>query len=147
MSTNSVTETKPLVVEKTYNAPVEKVWQALTDVSKMKQWYFDLADFKPEVGFEFQFAAGEEGKSYLHICKVTEAIVNKKIAYTWRYADFPGESEVSFELFDEGEKTKLVLTHTGLDSFPKNNPDFARKSFAGGWDHIINKSLEEFLNK
>ncbi len=39
---------KPLVFERTLNAPVNAVWEAITDKDKMKQWYFDLAAFKPE---------------------------------------------------------------------------------------------------
>ena len=44
-----------VVVERTLNAPVAKVWKALTDVDQMRQWYFDLKKFRPEVGFEFEF--------------------------------------------------------------------------------------------
>jgi len=46
---------EPLIIERSYNASVEKVWQAITDKEQMKQWYFDVSDFKPEVGFEFTF--------------------------------------------------------------------------------------------
>ena len=27
------------------NAPVEKVWNALTEKEEMKKWYFDISDF------------------------------------------------------------------------------------------------------
>jgi uncharacterized protein YndB with AHSA1/START domain len=43
----------PFTIERTYSASVKKVWEAITDKAKMKQWYFDLSEFKPEVGFEF----------------------------------------------------------------------------------------------
>ena len=46
---------EPVINEVLLNAPVAKVWKAITDKDDMKQWYFDLAEFKPEVGFEFQF--------------------------------------------------------------------------------------------
>ena len=36
----------PIVIEQTVNAPVSKVWQAITDKNQMKQWYFDLKEFK-----------------------------------------------------------------------------------------------------
>ena len=29
---------------------VQKVWQALTDKSQMKEWYFDIPDFELRVG-------------------------------------------------------------------------------------------------
>ncbi|HYJ64426.1 MAG TPA: SRPBCC domain-containing protein, partial [Parafilimonas sp.] len=46
------------VIERTYNAPVNKVWKAITDRDLMQQWYFNIAAFKPEVGFEFTFDGG-----------------------------------------------------------------------------------------
>jgi len=49
---------EPIVIERTFDAPVAKVWKAITDKDAMKQWYFDLPEFKAEVGFEFQFLAG-----------------------------------------------------------------------------------------
>jgi len=30
-------ETQPFVIERTYNAPIAKVWQAITDNNKMKE--------------------------------------------------------------------------------------------------------------
>lgn len=136
----------PFVIERTLNAPVAIVWKAITNKDDMKKWYFDLQEFKPQVGFEFQFSAGDDKKKYLHACKITEVIPGKKIAYTWRYPDYQGSSLVTFELFEEGkQKTKIRLTHTGLETFPDNNPDFRKESFAAGWTDIIGKFLKEFV--
>ena len=139
--------TQPFLIERVYDAPVDAVWQALIDKDKMKEWYFDIASFKPEVGFEFQFTATNEGRVYVHLCKITEVIPGKKLAYSWSYKDYPGYSVVSFELFAEGEKTRLKLTHTGLETFPQDSKDFARESFSTGWTYIVNKSLENYLEK
>ena len=139
-------ETAPFVIERTYNAPADKVWQAITDKDKMKQWYFDLKEFKPEVGFEFQFSGGSKEKSYLHLCKITEVITGRKLTHSWQYDGYPGESFVTFELFSEGDKTRLKLTHAGLETFPAER-DFSRESFTKGWTHIIGKSLPEYLEK
>jgi uncharacterized protein YndB with AHSA1/START domain len=137
---------KPVVVEETVNAPVEKVWRAITDKNEMKQWYFDLDKFEPEVGFEFSFPGkGRKGETYIHLCKITEVIPNKKLQYSWSYQGYEGYSIVTFELFDEGDKTRVKLTHEGLDSFPKNNQDFAVASFTEGWTQIITKLLLEYV--
>ena len=72
--------TAALIVERTFNAPVGRVWTALTDVNEMRQWYFDLNEFKPEIGFEFEFVVEHEGNTYHHLCKVTEVIPQEKIA-------------------------------------------------------------------
>jgi uncharacterized protein YndB with AHSA1/START domain len=135
-----------VVMDRTFNAPVGKCWQALTDVDQMRQWYFDLKEFRPEVGFEFEFVVEHEGNSYHHLCKVTEVIPQKKIAYTWRYKDEPGNSSVTFELFGEGEKTRLRLTHEGIESFPKT-PAYARKNFEAGWTAIIGSELKRFVEE
>lgn len=134
----------PIVIERTFNARIEKVWNAITDNNEMKQWYFDLAAFKPAVGFEFQFEGGTETKKFLHLCRITEVIPNKKLTHSWRYDGYKGNSFVTFELFAEGDKTKLILSHAGLETFPQM-PEFAEQNFIAGWNHIIGKSLKEYL--
>ncbi|MEJ7735949.1 MAG: SRPBCC domain-containing protein [Chitinophagaceae bacterium] len=132
-------------IERTFNAPVEKVWKAITDKDQMKLWYFDIADFKAESGFEFKFEAKSEDKSYLHLCKITEVIPGEKPSYSWRYEGYEGNSFVSFELFPEGDQTRLLLTHDGLETFPADVPDFARECFATGWTEIIGLNLKNFV--
>ncbi|SFQ37581.1 SRPBCC family protein [Parafilimonas terrae] len=135
-----------VTVEKLYNAPVEQVWNALTDKDEMRKWYFNVSDFKPEKGFEFSFAGqGSKGEEYVHICKVLEVIPNKKLQYSWAYKGYPGYTVVTFELFEEGDKTHLKLTHEGLESFAENGPDFTVTSFNGGWNEIVNVMLEKYL--
>jgi uncharacterized protein YndB with AHSA1/START domain len=132
-----------LVIERTFNAPVARVWKALTDVEQMRQWYFELKEFKPEVGSEFEFSVEHKGMNYHHLCKITEVIPQKKLVHTWRYKGHEGNSLVTFELFAEGNKTRLKLTHDGLDSFPKT-PAFARENFKQGWT-AMTAELQEFL--
>jgi len=137
----------PFVIERTYHAPVQVVWEAITDKDKMKQWYFDLVEFKPEVGFEFQFTGqGSKGENYLHLCRITEVVFERKLSYSWRYDAYEGNSLVTFELFPEGDKTKLRLTHEGLETFPPM-ADFAKESFAAGWKELIGVLLKEFVEK
>ena len=133
-----------VIVERTFNAPVARVWKALTDVDQMRVWYFDLKEFKPQVGFEFEFVVEHEGNTYHHLCKVTEVIPEKKIAYTWRYKGEAGNSLVSFELFPEGNRTRLKLTHSGIETFPKT-PAYARKNFEAGWTEIVGSELKRFV--
>jgi uncharacterized protein YndB with AHSA1/START domain len=137
----------PFVIERLYNAPLQRVWKALTDPMEMKEWYFDIKEFRPEVGFEFEFYGGAEDRKYLHKCKIIEVVPGKKLSYSWRYESFQGDSLVTFELFDEVGKTRLKLTHQGLESFPKDNKDFAGESFAAGWTYITGTSLKEYVEK
>lgn len=141
----SKNKVKPVVTEVVLNAPIVKVWKAITNKNDMKQWYFELETFRPEVGFEFQFYGGKDEKQYLHLCQVTEVIPGRKLAYSWRYDGNPGNSLVTFELVPEGKNTKLRLTHEGLESFGTNNPDLAKENFIEGWNTIIGKSIKAFV--
>ena len=143
-----MTTSQPYTIERTYNASLSKVWKAITDKDEMKHWYFDLAEFKAEVGFKFQFTGtGNDGTDYVHLCEIKESVFEKKLSYTWRYEGYQGDSLVTFELFKEGDNTRLKLTHEGIETFPQNSTDFAKESFAAGWTHITGVSLKNHLEK
>lgn len=141
-------EHEPIVIERVYNAPLEKVWKAITDKEEMRQWYFNFSDFKLEVGFEFSFLGGTEEKQWLHLCQITEVVQHKKLTYSWRYDGYPGISYVTFELFPEENKTRLKLTHAGLESFPGDTvPELKKENFVMGWTEITGVALKGFLEK
>ena len=135
-----------MIVEAHCDARAEKIWQALTDNNEMKKWYFDLEEFKPEKGFQFQFQGGTETKTYTHLCEITEVVPYKKLSHTWGYEGYPGNSIVTFELFPEENKTRVKVTHEGLETFP-SSPDFARENFRNGWTAIIGTNLKSFVEK
>ncbi len=137
---------KTVVVERIYKAPIEQVWDAITNNDAMNQWFFKLPEFRPEVGFEFEFGGGPPERTYLHKCKVVEVIPQKKLAYSWCYDGYEGNSIVTIELSPEGNGTKLRLTHSELDTFGvNNNHDFDAHNFADGWNSIIGTSLKKYL--
>ncbi len=137
---------QPITFSRILKASPDKVWKAITDKAEMKQWYFDLAEFDAEKGFRFSFTGGPSpDRQYVHLCEVTEVIPLKKLVYSWSYEGYTGISYVSFELFPEGDSTRLVLTHSGLESFPAENPDFAVHNFEEGWNHILHISLKNYL--
>lgn len=134
--------TKDVVID----APVQKVWKALTDTTEMKKWYFDIASFEPKVGHEFDFW-GTEGceKKYHHLCKVTEAVPEKKLAYTWVYENKPGSTLLTWEFQEEGDKTRVKLTHEGIESFSSLGKDFTQESFTGGWTYFLEDALPKYV--
>ena len=94
-----------------------------------------------------EFEGGREGRCYVHKCRITEVVEGKKLAYTWRYEGEQGDSLVTFELFDEDGKTRLKLTHEGLETFTPTNPDLAKENFVQGWNMLIGTRLKEFVEK
>lgn len=139
---------EPIIVEQTFNTSINNVWNAITKVGQMKQWFFEnIESFKPEVGFETQFNVQSQDRNFLHLWKLTEVVPMKKITYSWRYGGYPGDSFVMFELLEQNDQTKLRLTHKGMESFPEEIPEFSRESGIEGWNYFIRKSLKEFLGK
>jgi len=98
------TITEPLVKEVILDAPVSRVWQALTNKDELKQWCFEMNAFKPEVGFEFQFFGEKDSHKFLHLCRVLEAETEKKMKLLWSYDNVPGDTYVTFELFPKAIK-------------------------------------------
>ena len=142
--TSSMNE-QPIIIEDVFPVPVETVWRAITDNDQMKQWYFSLDAFRPEKGFEFQFEGSDGKQTFLHLCRITEVIPNKKLSHTWRYEGQPEETQVTFELFDEDGKTRLRLTHEGLEKIAHHGPAFAKENFVEGWKGIVGTSLKNHL--
>ena len=142
----SVLDAMPFSIEQFLNAPVDRVWRAVTTPVEMSRWFFDMNHFKPEIGAEFDFTVKHEGHTYEHLCRVTALIPRQKIAYSWRYNGHKGESLVTFELFAEGTGTRFRLTHEGLETFPKT-PHFERRNFVRGWTWLIGASLPDFVEK
>ena len=139
--------TEPLVVEHLLNAPVYRVWEAISDKTRMEEWYFNIGQFEAVPGFEFEFYGSKDDTKYLHLCKVISVEPGRKLSYSWKYKGHPGESIVTFELFDEDGQTRLKLTHDGLESFGSNNPDLAPANFSEGWNHIIDTSLRKYVEE
>lgn len=138
--------TQPVVAERMFDVPASTVWKALTYKDEMEKWYFDLPDFKPEVGFTFEFLGGPDtGIQYRHLCEITGVVPEKLLTYSWRYDGYTGNSFVTFQLFEQENKTLLRLTHKGIETFPAENPDFAKENFMDGWNHFIHTSLKAFL--
>lgn len=139
--------TETIVIEQTYNASIETVWNAITDEDQMRKWFFEqMTEFQPEVGFETEFNVHHEGTDYLHQWKVTEVVPMRRISYTWSYGGFPGDSLVTWELSGASAGTKLLFTHTGRETI-QGDPIFSRENCEAGWKYFIHESLKAFLDQ
>lgn len=139
------TPATPLIKEVLLDAPASRVWEAITDREQLKQWCFDMKAFRAEVGFHFEFFGEKDGQKFLHLCEVLEVETERRMKWLWTYKDVPGRSYVTFELFPEGNKTRLRLTHEGLETFPQDE-NYAKNNFVEGWNQLLGKSLPGFLS-
>jgi uncharacterized protein YndB with AHSA1/START domain len=137
-----------VIVEQSFNVSAEKVWQAITQVELMRQWFFDnIPDFIAQAGFKTRFNVRNKARDFMHLLEVVEAIPHKKISLKWRYDHYPGDSVVTFELLEKNNGTNLKLTHLILENFPEEIPEFNRQSCLAGWDYFIKENLKRFLQQ
>lgn len=136
----------PVILTMHFDAPVSKVWKALTNKEQMKEWYFDVQDYELEPGKEFHFYE-PGGTSYLHQCRILEVIPEKRFSHTWAYPKFSsGETTLTWDLEAEGNGTKLTLTHAGIENLAEAGEAFSKASFTEGWKGF-ELGLRHFLDR
>lgn len=137
----------PVVVEQEFNAPIDSLWDAITKADQMRQWYFeDIVEFEPVVGFETKFDVDSGMQEFRYAWKVVEVIEKKLLRYQWRYEGHLGNSCAAFEVSSNNDKSKLQVSHSVLESFSDDVPEFRRESCVDGWNYLITDSLKYFLD-
>ena len=128
------------------NATREAIWEAITDIDQMREWYFDnIPDFKALVGFETSFLVKTEDKSITHKWKVLKVIPNHLISYSWRFDEYPGESISIFYIMEDDSGVSLNLEIQTTEDFPDNISEFNTESCIAGWDYFIDGNLKKYL--
>ncbi len=105
-------------VEVEIRAPVEVVWERLTDPGEIVRWLGISAtlDPRPDGRFRFELFAGQFCSG-----RYVEVVPNRRVVFTWGWEDPaiplpPGSTTVAVELEAMSrERTRLRLTHSGLD--------------------------------
>ena len=125
---------KSIKLTKTYDFPVEKVWQALTDQKAMSEWLMPC-NFEPKIGHQFEFktkpAPGFDG--IVH-CEVLELVEKKFLSFSWSGGSLK-DTLVTFKLTPEGDKTRLDFEHSGFEGFV--NSVIIRRILSNGWKKKI----------
>lgn len=136
----------PIIVEQKINAPVYKVWRALTDKTEMQSWYFDIFDFELQIGKVFNFYEPGDEKKYHHQGEILEIFPNEKLKYSWSYPELSDKkTTVIWELKPDENGTLIKLIHEDIDLFNDLGENFSRESFTEGWNGILKESLKPYL--
>jgi len=119
------------------NAPVEKVWRAVSTAEGIAAWWMENT-FTPELGCEFVLHAGPYGDS---TCKITAFEPMRKVGFDW-----DRDWHLTFELRDLGDnKTEFTLIHSGFDAekrTPFGQPHAAvRVIMDDGWEKHVKEKL------
>ena len=155
---NDSTKTQDaVVIERTFEAPPELVWQMWTDPEHFKQWYgpqgfsVPVAEMDLRVGGKrLVCMASPDGTMKMWTTgEYTEIIPHKLLVYTESPADengnlvspaamgmpdgYPATTEVTVQLQDLGRRTKIVMTHAGVP---------AESGAGGGWEQAFDKLVD-----
>lgn len=127
-----------------YDAPVEQVWDALTDSETLAKWIWEN-DFKPEVGHKFQFRA-EPNEWWDGIVngEVLEVNEPQKLSYTW--ASQGETTTITWTLKEVSEgRTELHFEQSGFSEETKSYPG-ALDGAKSSWMEF-GKKLKTILEK
>ena len=137
---------QPIIVEENFPVSREELWKAITEHQEMIQWFFEMIpDFKPELDFTTEFTVTNEDRRFTHLWKVIDIIPNEKMVLEWRYDEYPGDGRVVFEIEGHKSGSRLKLINYGLETFPKDIPEFKYESCIGGWEYFIKGRLKSYL--
>lgn len=154
--TETDTPRDAVVIERTFDAPVERIWQFWTDPEQFASWYgpegatIPVAELDVRVGgvrrvcMEVTTPGGPMQMWFTgeHL----EVVANQRLVYSESMADehgnlvspaemgmpdgHPSATEVTVELADLGGRTRMVMTHAGI---PADSPG------AAGWNMAFDK--------
>ncbi|MES0361969.1 MAG: SRPBCC domain-containing protein [Anaerolineales bacterium] len=152
--TNSTVSEDAVVIERTFDAPVDLIWQMWTQPEHFKNWYgpkgftVPVADMDMRVGGKRLICmASPDGSMKMWTTgEYTEIVPNERLVYTESQADengnvvspsamgmpdgYPATTEVTMLLEDLGGRTKMVMTHAGVPSDSGAN---------AGWEQAFDK--------
>src|SRR5688500_11427569 len=94
--------------------------------------------------FEFTFYGEKGDVKFLHNCKVLIVIKEKTIKWLCTYEEVHGQTDVTFELFPEGQQTRLKVTHEGLEKLPQDD-NYAKSNFEAGWNELIGPLIKKHV--
>jgi uncharacterized protein YndB with AHSA1/START domain len=135
-------------LERLLDAPVETVWRYLTEAKLREQWFMGGTDARPDSSFEL--LVDHDNLSDEEVPYPESYAASKGIRFSEKVLRFDPphvlettfqggkNGTVTYELFSEVGKTRLVLTHSGIAS------PVGAQDFGSGWtSHLA--VLEERL--
>ena len=138
------------------NAPLDRVWNALTDSKQFGEWF--------RVNLQGPFVPGEFCRGqithpgYEHVLmevKVGEIKPQTYFSFYWRpYAidplvDYSAEERtlVEFTLEPKDGGVLLQVTESGFDKIPAGRRDEAFRMNSGGWAAQLNNNIKAYVEK
>jgi uncharacterized protein YndB with AHSA1/START domain len=140
-----------VVIERSFDAPVELIWQMWTDPEHFSAWYGPAGASIPVANMDVSVGGSRllcmevetpDGRRQMWFTgEYREVIENERLVYTESMSDADGQvlsppTEVRVELEQVGRGTKMVMTHVGI---PAGSPG------ATGWAMAFSK-LQDYVH-
>ncbi|MGC5327868.1 SRPBCC family protein [Brevibacillus sp. SYSU BS000544] len=144
METNNANTIQDIKQTATFNAPIQKVWEAVSSSEGIASWFMPN-DFQPVVGHEFHIQS-PFGPSP---CKVLEIEAPHRLSFAW---DTDGWI-VTFQLKEVGNQTEFTVVHAGWkqpgEMVPKAKEDASviRDRMNFGWQSLVNDKLRKVVEE
>ena len=135
--------TREIVVD----APIERVWRAVSSPDEISQWFGDVTEFETREGSKALFGWTEFGQSFeAEIVTVDEPF---RFAYRWALEAAKSLEEshvthVEFTLERDGEATRLTLVESGFAALPDDEYQEHFGENSKGWTAEL-EDLRTFL--
>ncbi len=117
-----------LILKRTFDAPIERVWKAWTTPDQMKHWWVGgwdhvvhSVEIDARVGGAYRVGFGPPGKTpYFESGRFSEVIPLQRLAYQ-ETVTLEGEqihtNATIVEFRDLGERTEVTVTTSGVESW------------------------------
>jgi len=154
-----------VLIERTFNAPIDLVWKLWTDPDHFKNWYgpkgFSVPVAKIDLkvgGKRLVCMSSPDGSMIMWTTgKHKEIVPYTRLVYTESPGDehgnvvspsaagmpdgYPAETEITVKLIDLGGNTKMTLTHAGI---PAGSPGQRgwEQAFAKMTDYLTTVSVD-----
>src|SRR5439155_15763324 len=138
-------------LERVLDAPVETVWRYLTEAELRSQWFMGGTDAHADGEFELlvdhdKLSTEKVPYPESHECFKgavwTEKVVRFEPPRLFATTFQGGKNgTVTYELFPEGERTRLVLTHSGITS------GTGAQDFGTGWNSHLTVLQEKLAGR
>jgi uncharacterized protein YndB with AHSA1/START domain len=140
--TETLPETRSLIVERVMSHAPQKIWRALTQAPLLESWMMQN-DFEPVVGRPFNFRAPPMPNwNGVIDCKVLEVEPHTRLAYSWTPAGDTRGWVVTWTLTPANGGTHVRMEQSGFG--PGDDAAFQGATF--GWRRFVG-ALEDVLGK
>ena len=158
--TEQIISNDTVVIERTFDAPVDIVWQMWTKAEHFSNWFgpkgftIPVAEMDARVGGKRLICmVSPDGNMKMWFTgEYTEVVPNERLVYTDSFADENGNvvaqpngsmsvpSTVTVVFEDLGGRTKMLMTHAGLPTEQQQKGSL--QGAIAGWGQSFNKMAD-----